>query len=132
MFDQLPHDRGDEPFRQPVSRLLFMAVIDDKTSTSKGSHTILHHLGDHPALPYGVVETAMKAVSHVDVSARDLASLHRSLGAAMEKVGLLSTSQSPSLSSSYDGGTARENVLVQEMLGGICKVPLARWKVGRA
>jgi hypothetical protein len=129
MFDQLPHDRGYEPAWRPVSRLLFMAVLEDKSSTTEGSHAILHHLGDHAALPYDVLETAMKAASMVDASTGDLASLHQRLGEAMEKVGLPVTTQQllPG-----DGETVREFVLVHALLGESRHAPLARWKIGRA
>lgn len=129
MFDQRPHDRGYEPTWHPVSRLLFMAVLEGKSSTTEGSHAILHHLGDHAALPYDVVETAMKAASMVDASTGDLASLQQRLGDAMAKVGLPATAQQVP---PHDGGAVREFVLVQGLLGESRHVPLARWKLGGA
>jgi hypothetical protein len=129
MFDQLPHDRGYEPTWHPVSRLLFMAVLDGKSSTAEGSHAILHHLGDHAALPYDTVETAMKAASMVDTGVADLASLHQRLGEAMAKVGLPATPQQPS---PHEGGMVSEFVLVHGVLGESRHAPLARWKLGRA
>ena len=129
MFDQLPHDRGYEPTWHPVSRLLFMAVLEGKSSTTEGTHAILHHLGDHAALPYDVVETAMKAASMVDASTGDLASLQQRLGDAMAKVGLPATAQQVA---PRDGGAVREFVLVQGLLGESRHVPLARWKLGGA
>ncbi len=128
MFDQLPHDRGDEPIWHPVSSLMFMAVQEGKASATGGAHAILHHLGDHPALPYGVVERAMKAAATVDARISDLAMLRQHLGEALGRAGLPSTNSS--LLS--DGGAVREFVLVQGLLSGSCQVPLARWKVGRA
>lgn len=129
MFDQLPHDRGYEPAWRPVSRLLFMAILEGKPSATEGSHAILHHLGDHAALPYDAVETAMKAASMVDPGTSDLASLHQRLGEAMAKVGLPAT---PQQLSPREGGTVRELVLVQGLLDESHDVPLARWKLGRA
>lgn len=128
MFDQLPHDRGYEPAWHPVSSLLFMAVVEDKASATEGSHAILHHLGDHPALPYAVVERAMKAAATVDARTRDLASLRQHLGDALAKAGLPATAP-PLL---QEGAAVREFLLVQGLLGGNCQVPLARWKVGHA
>ena len=128
MFDQLPHDRGHEPAWHPVSSLMFMAVLEDKTSATERSHALLHHLGDHPALPYAVVERAMKAAATVDKRTRDLALLRQHLGEALAQAGLPATARSLL----EEGGTVREFVLVQGLLGGNCQVPLARWKVGRA
>lgn len=128
MFDQLPHDRGYEPAWHPVSRLLFMAVLEGKSPSPEGAHAILHHLGDHPALPYAIVEMAMKAASTVDALTSDLASLRQHLGHALVQAGLPATA--PSLP--QDGGAVREFVLVQGLLGESRHVPLARWKVGHA
>lgn len=129
MFDQLPHDRGYEPTWHPVSRLLFMAVLEGKSSPTEGSHAILHHLGDHAALPYDVVETAMKAASMVDAGTSDLSSLHQRLGEAMAKVGLPVTTQQVSPG---EGESVREFVLMHGVLGENRHVPLARWKLGSA